>query len=438
MANGAVSVELLLVTAVMGAWVAAALYVILRRRGEVGAAVPMGLLAPGPLPGASARLPAAPPPAPAPREQHLSIAQMLEEAPNPIWRRDGEMNLLYVNAAYVKLVGAASADDVIARQIELGAGSRSYAAQARDGARATIHPERVVARGDRQMMEVINIPIGRGEVAGFAVDGTGRHQATNVLARQARALHEALGQLMDAIALFDPGGQLAYHNRTFERLFNLEGGWLDSRPHLEDLLDVMHERRRLPETRDFAAWRTEHLHWLKLDGEAASEMWTLASGEMLEVRARSRTDGGLLLLVSDVSERIRLAGERSALLEVHQAMLDHVDVGIVVFGPDGSIRLFNRRAFQVFVVPDDFLETQPTAQKLIDHVEQFLAEPERAKNLRMLILAATTGREERRGTISSTLGYVVNYATVPLPDGNALLTFSSMKVSDFTPPAPSA
>lgn len=399
----------LLVALIAGGWIGAALWA---RRGPTTTA-------------------AAPPPptltsaAPAP----LALGA-LREGSAPAWLRDGDLRLVGVNAAYAALVGADGPETTIAEQAELSPAARTLAAQARDSGRAAIAPERVTAQGRRQVMEFVHLPLPTGEVLGLAVDGSARHAAANHAARQMRALTEALSQFGGGIALFDPGGLLAWRNPAFDRLFRLEPDWLDTCPHFEDMLDAMLAGERLPETRDFAGWKAERRRWLRLDAEPAIETWRLPAGYIFAVRAQPRSDGGLVLLVEDETERVRLAGERVALLKVHQVTLDHLSEGVAVFGPDGAIKLLNRRAAEVLLVPREVLENDPSAEMLMEHVKNFLSEPERAQRLRDLILSATSERQSRTGQVVSTLGYQVDYRTVPLPDGNALLVFASEKVAE--------
>lgn len=424
----AASGKMLVSALLMGVWLAAALYVLTKRRESPLAR--QGFVA--------THVTAPPPPAPlalsAPAGDTTDrLRAVIDGAPVPIWLRDAELRLIYANRQYADVVGARGPEDAVENQTELGPSAKSYAAQARDDAKTTINPDRVTAFGRRQMMELINMPLGKGEVAGLAVDGTARHQATNALARQMRGLHETLAQLPTGVALFDPGGALSFYNQRFAEFFRLDHDWLDARPQFEELLDQMYDRRRLPETRDFAAWKSARREWLHLESRAETERWTLPSGETFDVRAETRSDGGLLVLFEDATPEVRAAGERLALLAVHQATLDQLQEGVAVFGPDGRLKFANRRFYDISMISPDALAAGSSAEMLMEHAAELMVQPERAKMLRDLILAATAGRTERRGVIHGTLGFDVEYGAIPLPDGDALIVFLAHRQATVTP-----
>ena len=71
------------------------------------------------------------------RDDFAALVGLIEAAPMPMWFRGPDMKLRLVNSAYVKAVGAESADAVVEKQIELiervdGLAAAQIAAQARD------------------------------------------------------------------------------------------------------------------------------------------------------------------------------------------------------------------------------------------------------------------------------------------------------------------
>ena len=93
----------------------------------------------------------------------------------------------------------------------------------------------------------------------------------------------------------------------------------------------MRENDRLPEVRDFPAWKAERRDWFISAEEIVEEDWILANGDHLRVVAQPLPDGGLRLIVEDRTEQVRLASARDTLLRVRAATFDNLFEAISVF-----------------------------------------------------------------------------------------------------------
>ena len=161
------------------------------------------------------------------RSDFWALVGLIEAAPMPMWSRgeDGELRL--VNAAYVKAVGADSAETVVAEGIELlervdGLAPAEVALQA---ARQKLPIERMVTAtiaGQRRALRVSDLPLGERGIAGYAIDVEDMEE----LGRSFRAFREAqrsmLDQLSAGVAQFDAKRQLIFANQPFQRLFAMK------------------------------------------------------------------------------------------------------------------------------------------------------------------------------------------------------------------------
>lgn len=353
----------------------------------------------------------------------------------PIWWVDRDLRLAGANDAFARAVGYPTAAGAVRANADLATGTRRLAAQARAADRAFVGEERVLIAGERRLLEVIAIPLSGGEVLHFALDETQRHAAYTAANARARALADMLDSLDTATALFDAGGALDHYNRVFAEIFAQDGAWLATRPDFDRVLDALRAAQRLPEVSDFAAWRTERRGWFDTpEIDAHAEDWMLPGGTLIHVIAQPH-DGGLLMLFEDRTERARLTASHDRLCGKSAAVLDNLSEGVAIFGPDGRLKLHNRRFAEIVVAPPDLLVADLPAERLIAHIADYLDEPARAQDLRAMILSATAGRVARGGSVMSTLGYVVEFAATPLPDGDALLTISAAAVGAGAVPA---
>ncbi|WP_336139404.1 PAS domain-containing protein, partial [Klebsiella pneumoniae] len=87
----------------------------------------------------------------------------------------------------------------------------------------------------------------------------------------------------EAVAVFGPGKKLIFHNAAFAELWGLEPAWLLEEPTHGEILDRLRQRRRLPETADYAKWKAAELARYEQLGPAADDLWSLPDGRTLKV-----------------------------------------------------------------------------------------------------------------------------------------------------------
>ena len=144
--------------------------------------------------------------------------------------------------------------------------------------------------------------------------------------------------------------------------------------------------------------------------------------------AQPLPDGGLLLIFEDRTEQANLSSARDTLLRVRTATFDNLFEAIGVFESDGRLHLWNNRFRESWGFEAEFLGGHPHVDALAEALAPRLKNPERAGLIREMIRAATLERQQRSGRLALKDGRHFEFATVPLPDGNALLTM--LDISD--------
>ena len=360
------------------------------------------------------------------RSDFSALVGLIEAAPMPMWFRgpDGMMRL--VNTAYVLAVGGESAEAVVEAGTELveSIDGLSAAQVARQAAAKQLPIERMVSAtigGQRRALRVSDLPLGNEGVAGYAVDVEDMEE----LARSFRAFRDAqramLDQLSAGVAQFDAKRQLTFANQPFQRIFALGPAAMLDPPPFERLLDIARDAGRVPEARDFPAWRRERAAWF-MAGEAQEEAWLLGDGTHLRIVAQPLPDGGLLLIAEDRTEQLRLSATRDTLLRTRTATFDSLFESVAVFAPDGRMQLWNRRFAADWGLDDTFLDTHPRIEVLLERIAARLKKPARAKAVGDVVRAATLDRRQTGGRVVLADGRTLEFAGVPLPDGNGLLT----------------
>jgi len=360
-----------------------------------------------------------------------SLTQVIEAAPFPMWYRGPDLKLGLVNSAFVHAVEGRDAADVIDRGAELidaeGEDSAiASARQAHDNERVVSRMQPAIIRGERRMLRIVDVPLSTGAVAGFAVDVQDLEDARAELARYIESQRELADRMTAGTAQFDADRTLSFFNRPFAVMTQLDPEWLAEQPEFDRLIDRMRDEQRLPETRDFPAWKEERRGWFTSADEVIEEEWMLANGDHVRVVAQPLPDGGLRLFLEDRTEQLRLASARDTLLRVRAATFDNLYEAISVFASDGRLYVWNRRFIDDWDLDEEWLSTHPRIDELVPAMARKLVNPTAAAQIREMVRQTTNERQSANGRISMTDGRHFQFAAVPLPDGNALFTMVDM------------
>src|SRR5687768_18535509 len=364
-----------------------------------------------------------------------SLTHLIESAPFPMWYRGPDLKLGLVNSAFVEAVEGRDAAEVIGRGIELidepgDNGARAAALKAVESGRIQSRNQAAIVRGERRMLRIVNVPLPTGAVAGFAIDIQDLEDARFELAQHIESQRELADRMTAGAAQFDGDRCLDCFNQPFAIMARLDPEWLAEKPEFDRVLERMREMNRLPETRNFPAWKDERRAWFSSPEEVIEEEWMLANGDHMRVVAQPLPDGGLRLFLEDRTEQVRLASARDTLLRVRAATFDNLFEAISVFASDGRLYLWNRRFCQVWDLDEEWLSEHPRVDELVPAMARKLVNPTAAAQVREQVRQTTSKRESAGGRISMTDGRHFEFAAVPLPDGNAL--FTMVDVTDST------
>ena len=353
-----------------------------------------------------------------------ALTVLIEAAPMPMWYRGPDLRLLMVNSAYVAAVEGKDNEDAVARGLELveGAGlggPLANAAIARDTGEPQTAAMPATIGGKRRMLRLHDVPLPTGGVAGFAVDIEDLEQARGGLKRFAEAQRAMLDRVSAGVAQFGSDRGLVFCNQPFRRMFAMKNEWLADRPEFDRVLERMREAKRLPEMRDFPAWKGERREWF-VAPEAIEETWSLGATH-LRVVAQPMPEGGLLLLFEDRTQQFELQREHGEMQQVRTATLESLAEAVAVFGK-GRLQLWNRKFRQVWGFEDPFLDAHPQVLALVKAAGPKLTNPAKAEIIGDLIRLAAQDRQQRGSTIAFADGRHFDVTAVPLPDGNALVT----------------
>ncbi|MGJ5196709.1 PAS-domain containing protein [Bradyrhizobium sp. HKCCYLRH1030] len=357
-------------------------------------------------------------------EETESLRALAAALPWPIWARQANGALAYVNAAYARAADARDVPDAIGRNIELLDSAdrvdlqRALATNGRFEGRLPI-----VTGGERRMYDVRAFMLGHGS-AGVAIDASEAAALDAAVVRMREAHRRTLDQLSSGVAVFDGQRRLAFYNDSYRRLWRLDPAFLDSQPDDSSVLDRLRAARKLPEQADFRAWKAK-LHEAYRAVEAAKDTWFLPDGRALSVVTTPNPEGGVTYLFDDVTESFALARRFDGLIRVQRETLDSLAEGVAVFGSNGRVELFNPAFAKMWRLSPDQLREHPHIDTVESWCHQLYDDAVAWRTIREAITSI-----ENRLDVALKLerkdGSVLDCMSRPLPDGATMLTFQDI------------
>ncbi len=351
------------------------------------------------------------------------FSTILNALPTPVWLRNKDASIRYCNMAYSLVAEESSEHKGGQETLDLHPYSRALARAAYDSGQEKSERRHIVIEGVRKLCQFTEIPFtSEGVTIGIAQDMTELEAAKEELQRHIAAQSELLESTNSAMAVFGADMRLRFFNHAYVRLWGLDEAWLNSSPTYSEMLEVLREKRKLPEQVNFVQFKQQSLKVFTDLLEAHEEIYYLPDGRTLRVLAIPHALGGILFAYEDVTDRLALERSYNTLIAVQKATLDNLHEGVVVFGEDGRLRLYNPRFLQLWKLENAILSPETHISDLVDKTKplHFADDWEQYKQKFITYLLA---RQVQYKRIERTDGALIDSVVVPLPDGANLITF---------------
>lgn len=358
-----------------------------------------------------------------------SSRALMDTLPFPVWLMDSTGRIVWVNSAYVEAVEAASDEEVIDRQIELlEVRQRDMVARAVRTSPTFRRQLNLITRGERRAHEVIVHKLDDATAAA-AIDVAAFESEHGEAHVRGAAFDRIFDRLPAAIARFDANNRLVFFNRAYQQLWQFDEAWLRSSPKDTDILDRLRELGRLPEVVNYPEWRARVLGINGAPAEEREDWWHLPDGRVLHIFTELRQNGGLTQLFIDETERLALESRFNELIRVQSETIDSLKEGVAVFATDGRLKLFNSAFASVWQLSYETLESGPHIDEIIAEAQSLYRDYQTWEQLKLAITALSDERLPIDGQMVRTDNSVIDYATMPLPDGATLITFTDVTYS---------
>ncbi|NLS05904.1 PAS domain-containing protein [Rhizobium sp. P32RR-XVIII] len=354
-----------------------------------------------------------------------AFQSLLDAIDLPAWQRDTEGRLTWVNQAYGDAVESKSPQHAVHE------GREFLTTIARERIRAGATPETpfhdkisTVVHGNRTFFDVVDVKLPSGS-AGIAIDVSEAESVRAELERTLKSHAETLDHLATPVAIFDGNRRLQFYNQAFVALWELDIAFLESKPDNAELLERLRAAKKLPDQLTWKSWKEAALSvYRALDTQ--TDLWHLPNGQTLRVFATAHPQGGATWVFENLTEQVDLETRYNTLVKVQGETIDHLSEGVAVFGPDGRIRLSNPAFRVLWGITEAEAKPGTHIRAIGETCLPSYDRPDGWKAFAELITSFDDERRSGQGTLELFSGLVLDYAVIPLPNAQTMLTFVNM------------
>ena len=360
--------------------------------------------------------------------------QILDALPQPIWIRNKDGALTWCNKAYGALFEK-NTEEILDAQKNILIKPKDHKSKisSQDIAKTALQTGEVqsiegrgVINGQSHTFQLQEKPYTQHEITiGICENITWLDEVEANTERTISTYHTIFSSLQTAVALYTPDQHLEFYNSGFSQLWQLDESWLNQKPKLGDVLEKLRETRRLPEQADFRSYKQEWLDMFTKLIDPHSDMLVLPDGTVIRSQVIPHPSGGLGHIFEDVTSNLELESSYNTLMAVQKETIDNLTDGIIVYGSDGRVRLWNHTFLSLWNLNPEDLEGTPHISQLFERVKDFFEE-NAWKARKKFVMALFENRREESGTFKREDQKTIRFSSVLLPDGGTLMTYTDV------------
>ena len=221
---------------------------------------------------------------------------------------------------------------------------------------------------------------------------------------------------------------IGLNNSLFKDIWPIAPGDLKKDCLALDFLDILRDRRLLPEQNNFRKFKA-HIESNILKQETFSEEWHLPDSRSLRIRFKSLNIKQSMFTVEDLTPnfiRERVLAESQ---QTSQLIYDQVDAGLAVFGNDGLIQKYNKSISNLWSLPKDYFATNPHLSDFLDATRRQLPVLSNWPHHRQKLTGKLLSRKKGSKTIKLNSGMVLKCEHIPINAGATLLKYGDISYS---------
>ncbi len=363
----------------------------------------------------------------------LELNDILDHTAYPVWLRDEQTRLRFVNKKYLEYSSCKNKEEAVALNAEIcGTDNESLFQQLAQDVRRSIKPKKknihLIKNGERRSFDIIEIPYRAEGIldkiysVGCMIDVTELDELRRNLKQHQNAHLEILGALGTAFAVFDGKKELAYYNKSFAKLWNLDDAWLAGKPSYVMFLEEIREKRLLPEVPDFIMYKNDEQKDFNTILEPREDLLHLPDGRTFRRVRAQHPMGGIVFAFEDVTDRLATRRAYNSLISVQKEILDNLSDAVTIFGPNGKLLFYNKSYLSLWNCKEIFLQNDPSLQELVESQKEFFANYENWDELKSDIIEHITSFTTKSFELVRADKTALEVVSSLLSDGSVMVT----------------
>lgn len=369
--------------------------------------------------------------------QIIQLEDLINNIPYPVWMRDDKLNIFQINKKYIEFFENKSREDILLNHLEIMSVngesiSKNLAFLAHSVNKTKKQTVHIIKNGERRVFEVIESPfhvedsLDKIFTVGALIDITELDDFKRNLKIHQNAHLEIMGKLGTAFAVFDQNQKLAFYNKAFTLLWKLEDVWLEQQPNYSAFLDILREKRLLPEVPDYLAFKTGEQKDFNTIIETKEDMLHLPNEQTIRRVRIPHPMGGLVFAYEDVSDKLATRRAYNSLLSVQKEMLENIFDAVVIFAADGHLDFYNTAYLKLWMLNEDVLKTDPSLSELIELQHKFFTKAEDWKSLKNDIINHISSFTTKTFILNRDDIDQVEVMSQNLSDGSIMITYKKL------------
>jgi signal transduction histidine kinase len=370
------------------------------------------------------------------RTERDIMKDILDNVPLPLWYKDTHKKLLFCNKAYANTLETtpdqAVVDQVLLKSWQQGGRTPDLTELVLKTKQRQTQQSHIVMKNERHYVEFSEVLTPKGFVLGCLHDLSQQEMLQQEIGHLGKSTHEILEVISLPVIIYNNNKQVEFFNNPYIKMFELDPSWLETKPTFSEVLEELRAKRKIPDTEDFQVYKNKQLACFNNLLAPIEDIAYYPDGRTVRMVTAPYHNGGLMITVNDITDWLTLERRYNTLLAVHRQVADNLFEGLVVFGSDHKLQLYNSAFCRMWHYNEDELTPAPHLDTIIDKIKTRIDYKHYdaswgnfTNRIRAKIIDRSATKE---GRIKLHDEVVYDFSSTPLPDGSSLLTF--LDVSD--------
>ena len=196
---------------------------------------------------------------------------------------------------------------------------------------------------------------------------------------------DVLSALGTAFAIFDGKMNLIFYNKSFMDMWHFRSDELTQQFTYDSFLDVIQNKRLLPDVSDFKEYKRSQKELLSSLLEPKEDLLHLPDDRTLR-RLIAPHPNGFIFAYEDVSDKLAAERKINELLSVQKSFLDNVSEAVLIFHQDGHLKYFNPAYLKLFQIDVSQMEKLSDMIEVFETQKKFFTKVDNWENLKQHML----------------------------------------------------